>query len=270
MNKYIYILTFLAFTSCARNKTDKIEETNKEINTSVAEVPVIAEKVRKAIAKTDLELLLEDGLIIADTTESCSSHQWDGNPSAKLVFNYPEGSKIILEEWESSIENNELRLLDFLIFDCNTRNILLKAQYTTADYKIIDVKPELKVQINADLPSLEEGSTRRPFIIKTYKEVNSTINTETEEIFSIPNLTNEELTEIQTEFESRPNLPEDKKLEHADFATGKLLTQLFKGAINGNEESDSLFSIINNKYALDGSISEYYSDLKYLLNEAKK
>ena len=277
MKKLILLISVFLIISCTGNNKNTLEEKNNPKNvgelsneTNTSADPPKTEQKNQIKASPKLMALLEDGLIIADSTEKCSSQKWASDPRTKLVFNYPQGNKLILEEWEYSFNGDDLKLLDFHIYNCLTNEILLEARYTTADYEIIDVKPSLKIQINADIPTFNEDYSRQPFLIKTFNEIDSAIATEVDKIFKIPNLTKEEIAKISNEYYSRPTLAKDKELGHVDFATDELLIQLFKGAINGNEKADSLFFNISHKYALDGATAELYGDMKYLLNEAKK
>ena len=272
MKRLIFLITAIFLFSCTGSNSNNSEDSNEQLDTSqLAEPTSKSEPETQVKTKTELDLLFEDGLMIANSSEQCASRRWVAEPRTKLVFEYPQGNKLILEEWERSFDRNddELRLLDFHIFNCQTREVLLEVQYTTADYKIVDVKPNLKIQINADIPTLNEGYSRQPFIIKTFREVDSTIITDVEKIFDVPNLSSEEITKIETDYNSRPTLEEDKELQLGDFASDELLINLFRGAINGNQTANGLFENIEKKYALDGAIGELHGDLNYLLNEAE-
>jgi hypothetical protein len=271
MKSFIFISAIIILNACTTDNSNNSNSSSEEIDEKqIAEATQKGKPQLEVKTKTELDLLFEDGLIVADSSEQCASKKWAVEPRIKLLFNYPNGNKLILEEWEYSLNRNdeELRLLDFHIFNCHTGEILLEAQYTVADYKIVDVKPSLKIQINADIPILDEGYSRQPFVIKTFKEVDSTIITEVERVFNIPDLSNQEIIKIESDYNSRPILGEEKKLEVGDFASGELILSLFRGAINRNDKALDLFYNIEKKYALDGGVAELYGDLYYLLNEA--
>lgn len=273
MKLLLILLTTVILFSCSSNDHKKSEGPKEQAeNFQTTKQEPKPEPEQKTIYKTPLDLLIEDGLQIADSDEQCASRKWATEPSIKLVFDYPQGNKLILEEWEYSFDKNDddLRLLDFHIFNCQTSKILLEAQYTTASYKVVDVKPSLSIQINADIPTLNDGYSRKPFLIKTFREVDSAIVIETERIFNIPDLTNEQFENIEHTYHLRPDIEADKELELSDFATDELLIDLFRGAINGNEFALELFENIHAKYVLDGAVSELYGDMNYLINEAKK
>ena len=254
--KKIAIFIILALFSCKGQKEESNESQSERKQTQPAQA--MDSVIVTEDQKTHLQTLLEDGLAIADASETCQSGQWEGIPQTKLVFNYPEGSKLILEEWEYSIEEQELRLLDFLIYNCNTGQILHQSQYTIASYEIIDVKPSLRIQINADLPSTEGELKRRPFIIKTWKEIDSTIVVENERLFNIENLSDQELKELI------------KKIESNNFntqETDKIIIDLFRASVNNQGSAKDLFFKINDYILIDGVYSELYGDLKYLLTE---
>jgi hypothetical protein len=273
MKRIVYLLFMVVLSSCSSNRTEQSELSEDETeNAQTTEQISTPEPEPTVITKTPLELLFEDGLQLADSAEQCASRKFAAEPRIKLVFDYLNGNKLILEEWEYSFDqsNEDLKLLDFHVFNCQTKEILLEAQYTTASYKILDVKPNLSIQINADVPTLNEGYSRQPFVIKTFKEVDTVMMVETEKIFDIPNLSSAAFSEIESTYHSRPTLEEDKDLESGDFASEKLLLELFQGAINGNESALELFENIEMKYVLDGAVSELYSDLNYLIREANK
>ncbi len=87
--------------------------------------------------------------------------------SKKFSFDY--------ENAQVGLTLHDVNLLDFIIFNCLTNEILLEANYTIASYKLIDVKPSLSIEIRADLPNQHGNLTRQPFLIKRFIEKDSAI-----------------------------------------------------------------------------------------------
>lgn len=245
----ILLLIFSIFLlSCSNPNTE--QEANKQEDHYSSSSPK---------KKIHLDTLVEHGFVVADSSEDCDSKKWNGEPQAKIVFNYPEGNKLILEEWQYPVSDGELRLFDFLVYDCTNQIILLQSNYTIASYQLIDTEPELRIQINAELPNKNNEYEMKPFLIKSFKEDDSSIVVNTDKIFDVPPITEEEYEQIIEKLNS-----DSVRTNNIDV----IMSKLFRSSLNGNLSADSIFSNLNNYYQFDGSYGEFYSELKYLLEEA--
>ena len=214
-----------------------------------------------------MDSLLEDGLVIANSIESCKSYRFKSEPRTKFIVNLPQGNKLIIPEWEYGIKDNEIELMDFIVFDCQTNEILMESYYTIASYEIIDVNPSLKIKINAGLPDVNGILKPQDFIIKEFYEDQAIIKTRSIILFEVDNISETRLDSIDADFQKRPIMEANSEYDLDDFADEKVMVDLFKGAINRNQKCIELFESISDKYVLDGAVSELYGELYSLLEE---
>ena len=270
--RFIVLLLF-AITSCNNKKPESINSTNlNESNivesTELSETESNVEQIQPKIDnETKLYSLLEDGLEIADSSESCRSQRFEAEPRTKFVINFPGGNKLIIPEWEYGIKDNDIELMDFIVYNCKTNETLMESHYTIASYEIIDALPALKIKINAGLPDDKGVLKSQDFIIKEFYEEEGLLKTRTTKLFRVDKIPATRIDSIETEFQKRPILEPDSNYDVKDFANERVMLDLFKGAINGNQKCVELFESISDKYVLDGAISELYGELYSLLEE---
>lgn len=269
----IYIITILILTSCYPKKnnitqgTDPIK-TNEIESPDVPFVDPINEQVKEEKnIKTKLDFLLKEGLVIADTSEQCRSRRYKVEPRTKLVVHLPQGNKLIISEWEYGIKENELKLLDFIVYDCQSNKILLESHFTIASYEIVDVNPTLKIKITADLPDDSGRLQSQEFLIKEFYEEQSKLKIRSTKLFKVGTIPEVMIDSIETEFSKRPIMEPDSDYDLEDFADEMVIIDLFKCAINGDQRCIELFKSVNDKYVIDGSLAELYYDFNSLLEE---
>lgn len=263
----LLFLTVVLFTiSCNSGNQKHGDQSNLDIS-SVSHEGTDRNISELEEATSGLDSLIAEGLVLADSTEECKSSHFPIEPRTKLVFDYPQGNKLILSEWQYDMRHVGLKLGDFIVYDCLTEDVLMESHYTIANYSVLEVTPSLSIQINADLPDENDRLRNQPFLIKTFVETDGSIRTINEVLFDVPSIDDSVLDSIETVYNSRPTLIIDDQSKADDFATDDLILDLFRGSINDNPRAKLIFLNLHDKYTTDGSLGELYNDLKSLLLE---
>lgn len=264
MIRFFYLSLSFFFIACTVNNKENLANDSEDLKEDEIEHEIQSAANDKVLTK--LDSLLADGLIIADSTEFCATNKFAVAPRTKLVINYPQGSKLIISEWENDI-SDKLSLLDFIVYNCLSNEILLESNYTMASYELIAIKPSLTIQIQADLPTPDGGLSRQPFLIKKFAELDSIIVVQNEVLFNPTKVDFANLDSAKQAFASRPILPEDHDHTISDFATEEFIILLFHGALNNDTTARQQFVNLNDKFVTDGATGELYSALLRLLND---
>ena len=205
------------------------------------------------LKKTHLDKLLENGLVIADSTEKCGENILEFTPKLNLVVNFENNQKIIISEIEYGIENNELNLFDFSIIDCDKDSILFQSNYTISNYKLVDVKPETILEISSN--NIDSVETILGKII--FFEDNGNIKMRSEISYNPKPLTQNLKDSIINILSNNPKV---NQLE-------ELFPYLFDASINNDSEMKNIFFSIPDNYILDGGLAEEYYEYKRVLKE---
>ena len=225
MKYVLYLLMALLVISCKtenKEKTERKDKIKKTDTLKIKKADTLKSKPTKP-KKSHLSKLLDKGLVIADSTESCSSNRFETEPKTKLVFEFPRNQKLILSEWTDGVTGNNLGLLEFLIYDCVKDTILLESLYTIADYRIKEIQPNLVIDIHANVPSKSQND-RILFGRKVFKERNGDIIVENKVLYEPTSLTNSRKKALINMF--------NQDLSLIDLENN--LADLFIGTINGD------------------------------------
>jgi len=252
----LQFLILIIFISCK----SEIKKENFIKSKNIDTIKTIVEKPIKELKNTYLTELLSKGLIIADSIENCNNYKFEFEPRLKLEFNFDNNQKLILAEIGEGIIDNELELLDFSIYDCKKDSILLESLYTIADYKIVEIKPELVFEISAWVPNPNHNN-KTLFSRKIFKEFNGSIITENKILYKPIPLTQERKDEIS-------NLIQENKEDYIDQFE-KIISDLFIASINGDEKLKKIFFELKNNKHIDGGVAELYYDYLWLLRQVE-
>lgn len=251
MKKIKYFVILLLIISC---KSEIKKENEKvKILKDMDTVEVLSVKSNLGIQKTYLSELLEKGLIVGDSTEKCDDVKFEFKPKLILVFNFKNNQKLILSEIEYGIKNDELQLFDFSIFDCKKDSILFQSNYTISNYKIVEISPEMILEISSN--NIDSVETVLGKII--FYENEGEIRKRNEILYKPIPITEKTKDSIISIFNNNPKL---SVLE-------ELLPYLFDACIINDKELKNIFFQIPKTNLLDGGIGEQYSEYKRLLKE---